>query len=193
MDRPIIVLTQLPGESLELAYLGTDTAEAERIFEAKAADDVHDSVAIYYYPQPRIVRSPSSEAAIVSGSIAAQKAGQRDRIYAEVYVKERKRLTGEVLADIDARARSVADAAVRDDAQSEKIDLAKKFQTATADMLGAVVLPAAAPATDAPASVDAAPVAAEAPADDQPAEELVASDDPFAEPTSKSPRSPKKK
>lgn len=188
MDRPIIVLTQLPGERLELAYLGTDTAEAERIFEAKAADDVHDSVAIYYYPQPRIVRSPSSEAAIVSGSIAAQKAGQRDRIYAAAYAQEKKRLTGEVLADIDARAREAADAAVRDNEQSESIDLAKKLQTATADMLGAVVLPAAAPVADELASAGAALGAAEAPVD-----ELAASDDPFTEVAPKSPRPPKKK
>lgn len=184
MDRPIIVLTQLPGESLELAYLGTDTAEAERIFEAKAADDVHDSVAIYYYPQPRIVRSPSSEAAIVSGSIAAQKAGQRDRIYAEVYVKEKKRLTGEVFADIDARARSVADAAVRDNEQSESIDLAKKLQEATTDMLSQVL---------APSAVEVVAPAAEAPGDDQPADGLAASDDPFTEVAPKSPRPPKKK
>jgi hypothetical protein len=112
MDRPIIVLTQAPGQALALAYLGTDYAVAEKVFEKESQNQANESAAIYYYPAPRLTSTPASNAVVAALSKACQRDPQKDRIYAEAKVAARNRLTDEAKAKIEVAAIAEAEAAV---------------------------------------------------------------------------------
>lgn len=113
MDRPILVIVQNAGQPLELAYLGTDSVAAEKCYEELAAKAAVDAVAIYYYPQARMIAYPATLASINQTSKACQSDPHRERIFAEAKSKALARLTAEKKTQLEAEAQAEAEAAAK--------------------------------------------------------------------------------
>lgn len=112
MFRPIIVVAQLLTGELVGLYLGTDADAAEKTFSAAGENADVNEVALYYYPQPRQVRHPASEAQVLEVSRSMQRDLHKENVFSSAKAAAIARLTDETRREIEARATAEAEAAV---------------------------------------------------------------------------------